>query len=35
MVINFAFAIVVSQFTPPPPLEVQAQVERLREPGDA
>ena len=35
MVINFAFAIIVSQFTPPPPLEVQAQVERLREPGEA
>jgi cation/acetate symporter len=35
MVINFAFAIVVSQFTAPPPLEVQEQVERLREPGEA
>ena len=35
MVINFAIAIVVSQFTPPPPLDVQAQVERLRAPGDA
>ena len=35
MVINFAFAIVISRFTAPPPLDVQAQVERLRAPGEA
>ncbi|MCS1407155.1 MAG: Cation/acetate symporter ActP [Verrucomicrobia subdivision 3 bacterium] len=34
MVINFAITIVVSRFTPPPPAEVQAQVERLRVPGN-
>ena len=35
MVINFVIAIVVSQFTSPPPTDVQDQVERLRAPGDA
>lgn len=35
MVINFVIAIAVSQVTSPPPAEVQAQLERLRAPGDA
>jgi len=35
MVLNFVVAIAVSRFTPAPPPEVEAQVERLRMPGDA
>ena len=35
MMINFVIAVTVSRFTAAPPLEVQAQVERLRMPGDA
>jgi cation/acetate symporter len=34
MLINFILLIVVSRFTPPPPLEVQHQVENLRYPVD-
>ncbi|MGE4549883.1 MAG: sodium:solute symporter family protein, partial [Opitutales bacterium] len=32
MVINFAVMIVVSRFTPPPPAEVQANIEAIRSP---
>ena len=35
MVVNFAIALTVSQFTSPPPANVQAQVERLRIPGES
>ncbi len=34
MALNFAITIIVSRFTPPPPVEVQTQVERLRIPSD-
>ena len=35
MLLNFAVAIVVSQFTPPPSAAVRALVERIRLPGEA
>ena len=35
MLVNFALTMGVSQFTPPPPPEVQAAVEAIRTPGEA
>jgi cation/acetate symporter len=35
MLINFAVAITVSSFTPPPPVEIQALVEEIRVPRGA
>jgi cation/acetate symporter len=35
MLINFALAITVSRFTPRPPLQVQALVDRIRVPSGA
>jgi len=34
MVLNFVVALVVSRFTPPPPLEIQELVEEIRVPGN-
>ncbi|MBW2314967.1 MAG: cation acetate symporter [Deltaproteobacteria bacterium] len=34
MLLNFAVTLTVSRFTPPPPLEVQQMVERIRLPSD-
>ncbi len=35
MLLNFAVTLIVTRVTAPPPAEVQAQVERLRAPGNA
>jgi cation/acetate symporter len=33
MLLNFAVTLVVTRFTPPPPLEVQRAVEQIRYPN--
>ncbi len=35
MLVNFVISIAISRFTPPPPAEVQAMVDTIREPGDS
>ncbi|MCF6361657.1 MAG: cation acetate symporter [Cyclobacteriaceae bacterium] len=34
MLVNFVISVSISRFTPPPPAEVQAIVDTIREPGD-
>ncbi len=34
MLVNFIISIAISRFTPPPPANVQAIVDSIREPGD-
>ena len=35
MIVNFAVALIISRFTPPPPIEVQEMVEDIRIPSGA